>query len=118
MKGLRVLVCGGRHYNHRRVLFEVLDNLVIERGPIEVVIHGNASGADALADSWAKMRNVTSIPVQAEWYKHGKAAGPIRNRRMITEHAPDLVVAFPGGDGTGNMIGLAKKADIEVVIIS
>lgn len=51
----------------------------------------------------------------ADWKKHGKAAGPIRNQSMLTEHKPDLVIAFPLGEskGTRDMIRKAKAAGIE-----
>jgi predicted Rossmann-fold nucleotide-binding protein len=39
----------------------------------------------------------------------------VRNRQMLTEGRPDLVVAFPGGKGTANMVALARKAGVEIV---
>lgn len=112
---MRVLVCGGRDYKNRTLVFETLDNIVINHGPIDSIIHGNASGADTLAHVWALSRDITPIPVPADWQRHGLSAGPIRNRKMITDHNPDLVIAFPGGKGTKNMIDLARNASIEVI---
>jgi hypothetical protein len=40
----------------------------------------------------------------AEWTKYGKAAGPFRNQKMLDVSEPDLVVAFAGGQGTGDMV--------------
>ncbi len=51
----------------------------------------------------------------AEWMKYGKAAGPIRNARMLAEGKPDLVVAFPGGRGTADMLRRVREAGIEVI---
>jgi len=53
--------------------------------------------------------------VRAKWSKHGRAAGPIRNQEMIDECKPDLVVAFPGGRGTADMVRRAKAAGIRVI---
>ena len=50
----------------------------------------------------------------ADWDTHGRGAGPIRNKQMLEEGKPDLVIAFPGGKGTANMIGQAKEAGIPV----
>jgi hypothetical protein len=50
----------------------------------------------------------------AQWKKHGRAAGPIRNQRMLDEGKPDLVVAFPGGRGTADMIRRAERAGVPV----
>jgi UDP-N-acetylmuramoylalanine-D-glutamate ligase len=50
----------------------------------------------------------------ADWKLHGKSAGHIRNQQMLDESKPDIVIAFPGGRGTANMIKRAKKAGVEV----
>lgn len=113
MFGLRVLVCGGRDYHNMHQLFDTLDGINFKT-PITWVIHGNARGADTLAGTWAKLRGVGCTPVSAEWSKYGSAAGPIRNKRMLGLK-PDLVVAFPGGKGTRNMIKQARKAAIDVL---
>jgi len=111
---MRVLVCGGRDYSDAKALFAVLDNIRREYGPI-TVIQGGATGADALARKWCGMeRNVHMINVPADWKAHGRAAGPIRNQRMLTEHKPDMVLAFPGGRGTADMVRRAKAAGVRI----
>jgi hypothetical protein len=52
--------------------------------------------------------------VPAEWKKHGKRAGPLRNMRMLEEWKPDGVAAFPGGSGTADMIAQARNAGVKV----
>lgn len=55
----------------------------------------------------------------ADWEKHGKAAGPIRNRDMLKSGA-DLVIAFRmDGEsrGTDDMIAIAVAAGVPVVVI-
>jgi len=111
---MRLLVCGGRNYNDAESVFETLDSLVVERGPIEVLIHGNSRGADTLADDWATERKIDVISVPADWRKYGRAAGPMRNAEML-RHEPDVVLAFPGGKGTRSMVKLARAADIPVI---
>jgi len=51
----------------------------------------------------------------ANWRTHGKAAGPIRNQQMLDEGRPHLVVAFPGGTGTADMVRRAKAAGVPVM---
>lgn len=123
----RILVCGGRDFNDRAVVISALDSLVMARGwitrkddfgnflPSVVIIHGDARGADRIADDWAVNNwcDIESYP--ADWETDGKAAGPIRNQRMIDEGTPDLVVAFPGGRGTADMVRRAERAGIEVI---
>ena len=110
---MKVLVCGGRDYSHWRTVHLALDDLH-KATPITEVIQGGASGADAHADSWANKRGVRNSPVYADWDKHGKAAGPIRNKAMLGMK-PDLVVAFPGGRGTADMMRQATAAGVKII---
>jgi hypothetical protein len=111
---MRVLVCGGRGYADRDWLFRELDGLKLARG-ITVVISGCAPGADTLGIEWAELRNIEIARFPADWQKHGRAAGPIRNQQMLDEGRPDLVIAFPGGRGTADMVRRATKAGIETI---
>jgi hypothetical protein len=118
---MRVLVCGGRDYADGKRVFAELDALMrpaFAAGDAEfVVIHGNAPGADTLADAWAARRNVGREPYGADWKANGRAAGPIRNARMLAEGRPDLVLAFPGGRGTADMVRKANRAGVKVVTV-
>jgi hypothetical protein len=101
----------------RLLLAETLDVLNADHH-ISVVIHGAYKGADTLASDWARRRWVKELPFPANWKAEGKRAGPIRNQRMVAEGNPDLVVAFPGGDGTNDLITKAKAAGIKVIEVS
>lgn len=109
---MRVLVCGGREYTDKAALWSVLDAI----GPPEVsaIISGMARGADTLAAEWAERFGFPLQKFPADWTAHGRAAGPLRNQRMIDEGQPELVVAFPGGKGTADMVLRAEKAGIPV----
>ena len=111
---MKIIVCGGRRYSDRERVNAVLDAIHAET-PIKVLMHGNAKGADSLADDWAmgKCETQTFFPL---WEVHGKYAGPKRNQEMA-DAKPDLVVAFPGGVGTRDMVWRARKAGIPVKII-
>jgi hypothetical protein len=105
-----MLVCGGRGYLDAERIDRVLDVL----GP-SLVIHGDARGADSMAANWAAKRGVPHKLFQAEWQRLGKVAGPLRNRQMLREGKPDLVVAFPGGAGTADMVGASMQNGVPVV---
>jgi hypothetical protein len=116
----RVLVCGGRNYQDSDHVHNTLCALDAERGPITCIIHGAATGADTEGMRWAQLmatapRKITHAPFAADWRTHGRAAGPIRNQRMLDEGHPDLVVAFPGGRGTADMVRRAQRAGVEVI---
>ena len=112
---VRVLVCGGRDYADARRLRFVLSTLGV---PISVLIEGGARGADRLARRWAQDSLIPVETFPAEWDLHGRAAGFIRNKQMLDEGKPDVVVAFPGGKGTANMVALARRAGVEVVEVA
>ena len=108
-----ILVCGGRTYNNKDKVNEVLSSIHKET-PISVLIHGAAKGADTLAGYWARENGIKEKQYPALWNTHGKAAGIMRNQKMLDDNKVDLVVAFPGGKGTADMSQRAKKANIEV----
>jgi hypothetical protein len=110
---LRLLVCGGRDYTDEVAVFGVLDAVHAKRG-IACIIAGAATGADRVAYTWAKSRSIEIHEFPADWKTHGKAAGPIRNRQMLSEGRPTGVVAFPGGRGTADMIRAAKESGLQV----
>lgn len=114
---MRVIVCGGRDYADDARVRAVLD-AGIDGQPITELAEGGAGGADEHADEWAVMRGVESKTYKAEWAKHGKAAGPIRNQQMLDEFKPDAVIAFPGGTGTADMVRRAKAAGVRVIEVT
>jgi len=114
-KEFRVLVCGGREHADRVRVGKVLDAGLAGAqsvGKDLVIIHGNARGADLLADQYAREKSLAVIPFAADWDTHGKRAGFIRNKQMLDEGKPHAVIAFPGGVGTRMMVGLAKRYGI------
>lgn len=112
---MKVLACGGRDFADHEALTRALDHVVAERGPIDVLVHGAARGADSLAGQWAASRGIAVRAYPADWAAHGRAAGPVRNQEMIDREVPDLVVAFAGGAGTADMVRRARRAGIAVV---
>lgn len=114
---MRVLVCGGRDFDERKVVGRILAGLNSET-PISLIISGGAPGADRIAESWANHNRIALAVFPANWRFDGRAAGPIRNQRMIDHGKPDLVVAFPGGRGTQDMIAKAKAASIKTIEVT
>lgn len=110
---MRILVCGGRDYSDSTLVNAVLDEYV-HAGTLGTIIEGCARGADSLAETYGTYWRIPVEHFPADWDKHGKAAGPIRNKQMLDEGKPDLVVAFPGGRGTANMIEQAERAGVPV----
>jgi hypothetical protein len=111
-----VLVCGGRDYDDVKAVLRVL-NAIHRETPISLLVTGGASGADRHAETWAHLAGVRVAVYPADWKAHGRAAGPIRNAQMLALEAPRLVVAFPGGRGTADMVRKATDAGVSVQIV-
>lgn len=109
---LKILVCGGRDFVDYEYLDQMLSKLI---KPGDIVIHGAARGADLMAKEWADVHQIEERGYPAQWNTHGKAAGHLRNYQMLVKEEPDIVVAFPGGKGTLNMMSQAKIANVPVI---
>ncbi|KKK77605.1 hypothetical protein LCGC14_2851900 [marine sediment metagenome] len=111
-------MCGGRDYRDEARVSRVLDQLVMamaESGEhLSCIIHGDAPGADTLANNWAKRRGIPIEKFPANWKRYGRGAGPRRNARMIAEGLPELAIAFPGGRGTADMVSKCHDAWVSV----
>ena len=125
MKGFIVLVCGSHTYSDKEHIHSVLDGLsgppigdvanpTWMPRPDLVIINGAAKHVDQESTNWAIENFVTVRDYPANWDKHGKRAGPIRNQQMLDEEPVDLVIAFPGGPGTRNMVSKARSSGIAV----
>lgn len=112
----RVLVCGGRNYADSIHVCDVLGQYHAAC-PIFLLIQGGANGADFHAKNWAHSAKVECVTVPAEWDVYGHRAGPIRNQKMIDDYGPDVVIAFPGGHGTRDMLRRARSAGVPVIEI-
>jgi hypothetical protein len=111
------LVCGGRHFADQTMFDDVMARLVGMWGCPQRIVHGAAPGADKMAHAWAKKMAITVSYIEAEWEKHGPAAGPFRNESLLGNFKPKRVIAFPGGKGTADMIRRAKNRRGEIDVI-
>jgi ABC-type Fe3+-hydroxamate transport system substrate-binding protein len=113
------LVCGSREApaSLSNYVADVLDRIIILEGRPSAICEGEAQGYDNLAKTGAKDRRVNCVGYPADWKKHGKGAGPIRNKQMLDQFQPDIVIAFPGKNGTNDMIRQAKEAGVKVIRI-
>ena len=84
------------------------------------MIHGGCSGADKISGDIGIKLGLKVIVFPAQWKKHGKRAGSLRNTQMLDKGRPDLVLAFHSdiehSKGTKNMISQAKERNIQVIL--
>lgn len=106
---MKVLVCGGRDFFQKSFVDYAL--LLIEKD-ITTIVHGAARGADSLAGTWAIENGKVEESYKPDTSIDGPwpGAGNRRNQRMFDCSKPDLIIAFPGGPGTANMVKIGRKA--------
>lgn len=107
----RVIVCGGREFTGYMLMDKALSDFILKD---DIIVQGGARGADLLAAQWAQRNNVKYETFVARWDLYGAFAGHERNNRML-EAGAQLVMAFPGGVGTANMVRIAREADVTVI---
>ena len=117
LNGETWLICGGRDFRNGEMFGSAMADLCNRFGMPAKIIHGMATGADMYAEDFAREFALDVQRYPADWDKHGKAAGPIRNQQMLDKGKPHKVVAFPGGKGTADMVARARKAGVDVVEI-
>lgn len=110
---LKVIIAGGRDFQDAERLDAVMDEY-LEHHSISEIVCGKAKGADTLGEQWALFHDIKVTEFPAEWHKHGRGAGHVRNMEMA-KYA-DVLVAFWDGDsrGTNGMIHDALHEGLEV----
>lgn len=121
---MRVLVCGSRDWGRPAFISMRFGQLRGEHENV-TIIHGAASrkrrdielSADMIADRYARYYGFAVQPFPADWEKHGKRAGILRNLQMLDEK-PDLVLAFQRdrSRGTQHTVDEARRRAIPVEV--
>ncbi|AZQ67971.1 DUF2493 domain-containing protein [Silicimonas algicola] len=110
----RIQICGGRDYNNWDRVQEVMAPF---RDRDVFIIQGGARGADFLGKVWAVLYAAGHREFRAAWKTQGRSAGARRNTEMLVVGKPTLVIAFPGGPGTADMIyqSIGKKVPVREI---
>lgn len=111
MQSFKLIIAGGRDFNDRALMCQELNHLLnTALGDYDVTfVSGMARGADLLAH---KILTAHGEPVEefpADWNRHGKRAGFLRNEAM--GRYADGVLAFWDGRsrGTEHMIHFMER---------
>lgn len=108
---MKLAVIGSRTFANAALMSRTLDSL-----SITCVVSGGAKGADELAAAYAVRRGIPVEVFKPDW-SIGRAAGPVRNRKII--EACEQVVAFWDGRsrGTADAIAKARSAGRPVIVV-
>lgn len=113
---MRTIIAGGREITDYE---EVCRAILFSNFDITEVVSGKARGVDTLGEQFAKEFNIPIKEFPADWNKHGKAAGPIRNCEMADYVGDEgaLIAIWDGQSrGTKHMIDYATKKGLKVYV--
>ena len=113
----KFIVSGSRRFDDQEFMEFAFDTYFADDERDVLLIHGNCRGADVLAAYIAARLGWWTATCPADW-SIGKAAGVIRNQKMLDVFEPDFMVAFPlqGSRGTWDAVRRAESMGIEAFI--
>lgn len=107
---MRVIIAGSRTITDKQFVFDIINKAKVELGiSISTVICGCANGVDKLGEEWAKLNNIDVEYFPADWDRHGKKAGFIRNKEMAENADCLIAIIKDNSKGTRSMIDIIKK---------
>lgn len=103
----KIAVGGSRAIESYDLVKAVLDDLLV---PGDVVLSGNAPGADRLGERYAAEHGLEFKIIPSEWEKHGLKATMMRNEVLLK--AADCIILFWDGtsEGSRHMLKIAERA--------
>ena len=114
----KVAIGGCRYYTDYKLFKSCLDEILKDQKDEIIIISGHCSGVDLMAERYAAESGLKAEIFYPEWEKYGRAAGPIRNKKMV--EAANIVIAFWDGKskGTESVIRYCEKTGKKCEIIS
>jgi len=124
----KIIIAGGRDFDDYDMLKSEMDtylfkdrelSYLMSGWPDEVeIVSGCAKGADKLGERYGISNGYLIKRFPADWDKHGRGAGHIRNREMA-EYAGTCVVFWDGKSrGSKNMIDTARELSLDTHVVS
>lgn len=117
---MKVAIVGYRKFNdYSKFLEEVSSVLQARDWEITEIVSGGAAGTDTLAELFAAELNIPITIHEAQWYRYGRAAGPVRNRRIVKDS--NVMIAFLHADSQGTKNSIKQMAEagkpVHIIII-
>lgn len=102
---MKVIIAGSRSITNYELVKQAILNCPFK---ITEIVSGCAKGVDTLGEVVALELKIPVMKFPADWDKHGRAAGPIRNERM-GDYADALIAVHNNSKGTQHMIRYMKR---------
>ena len=107
---MKTIIAGSRTITEYSIVLKAIEN---SKFKITEVVSGTALGVDKLGEEYAKENNIPIKQFPADWNRHGKKAGYLRNKEMA-EYADAVVLVWDGKSrGTKHMYDLSKKYNLQ-----
>ena len=116
---MKLIIAGSRTITNPELLEKAMIASKFAQEELEEIISGGAKGVDTLGELWATKHNVPIKRFPADWDKHGKGAGPIRNKKMAeyVGASGGLLALWDGASpGTNHMMFVAKSLGLRVKV--
>lgn len=118
-----ILVCGDRNWTNRERMISILSQFKHQN---ITIVEGEAIGADLMAREVCLDMGIDVIGVPANWNRYHRAAGPIRNAKMLDisfqNKSLTLIIAFhndiKNSKGTKNMINQALDRNLQIMLVT
>lgn len=99
---MKVIIAGSRHMPFS--MYPLIQQAVDKSGfNITEVVCGMARGADMFGAKWAYENKIPVKKFPADWDKHRKAAGYIRNAEMAQYADAAIIFIWDGSSGSADM---------------
>jgi hypothetical protein len=111
---VKCIIAGSRSITECQVVAKAI---IASRFIISEVVSGGAKGVDKLGEQLAKFMGKPMKRFPAEWNKHGRGAGYLRNTAMA-KYADALIAVWDGkSKGTKHMIDAAREKHLKVFVV-
>lgn len=116
---MKLLIAGSRSYNNYKQFCTIIEKILkkVDKKDLMIIQGDCPKGADAFAKRWAKENNIKCEAYPADWDKHGKKAGMIRNG-IMAEKCTHAVLFWDGvSPGTKNMKQRLEDNEVQLIVI-
>lgn len=111
---MKTIIAGSRTITNQKLVDSVI-TAAQKHFQIQEVVSGTARGVDLCGETFATQNNIPIKRFPADWNKHGRAAGPIRNEQMA-QYADALILIWDGKSrGAASMLRLARKYNLKII---
>lgn len=112
---MKTIIAGSRTVNNYDIVSRYIDRCPWD---ITEVVSGTARGVDRMGEKWSEKNGISVARFPADWDKHGKSAGFIRNEEMAKYADALMAVRRNKSNGTTHMIETALEYNLQMFVVN